>query len=143
MHGEIINAYLFSHPEYVRTRSIIHQRVGKHEVYISLVLQRAVYEAIPNTSFDGLQIHRALDDLGVVGDGKRDWIDGEVEGSRILHPLQRAHSRLAESPLLCREVDGPGWFRMDVTIRWRRRSRGWRWSTGLQNAMRKDRLVRP
>lgn len=58
--------HIFCHCVYIRPWSIIHHRVGKHEVNVALVFQGIANYPVLKPRLDGLEIHRALNDLMVI-----------------------------------------------------------------------------
>ena len=58
--------YLFSHLVKVGVWSIVHHRIGKHQIDIPLVFEGVGYLAVSYFRFDRLQVYRSSDDLIIV-----------------------------------------------------------------------------
>lgn len=59
----------------IGSRAVIHHRICKHEIYVSLILERTTDHAVLDLCFDRLQIDGTLDDIVVIRRlGGLDWI---------------------------------------------------------------------
>jgi len=58
--------HLFGHFVKIRVRSIVHHRIGEHQIDIPLVLEGIGYLTISYSRFDRLQVDRSPNDLVIV-----------------------------------------------------------------------------
>jgi hypothetical protein len=77
----IIITHLLGHDTNIRVRTIIHHRVGEHQIDIPLKFERIDDLSVLNLGFDSLEIHGPLDDLVIVRRFR--WLDGVVEDIAI------------------------------------------------------------
>lgn len=58
--------YLFSHLVKIGVGSVVHHRIGKHQIDIPLVFEGVGYLAFSYSRFDRLQVYGSSDDLIII-----------------------------------------------------------------------------